>query len=450
MDFRPVVVLLVATLITACASTPSQVNHDFPELKEIKPAPVEMQSQEVVETLSAIKKPEEVERKEVREKIIIEKRYVNKSITDFNLNYRQKHFKFWVNFFSKRDSDRFKRFLKNGRTYEEIVERIFKEEGLPTELFYVGLIESGFQSRARSHAGAVGYWQFIKGTAKRYGLRVDRQVDERKSIYKSTRAAARYFKDLYNIFGSWELALCAYNAGEYRVIRAIRKGNTRDFRALVKKKLLPKETINYVPKMAAAKYLASKKEFKVKKPAIAAQYENAKELVLNRSFSLKSFAKQSGISKRTLKKFNPDIRWDWVKIGRRSFTAYVPENLHEKALAYSKTRMSKRSFERVTKKFGQGYRVRRGDNLTSIARKFGLSVWNLRKINKLRGSKIYPGQKLVVSSAEKKIYVVRRGDNLYRIAKRFGTSIREILSLNNLKKKTIYPSQKLWVPSTRI
>ena len=440
MDFRFTLLILVLTA-ASCASNSVKVEHDFPKLSAVdteKAVVDEIKIQKVVHQQAAIERKREV---------IVEKQFVQKSITDFDLKYYQKHFKTWVNFFSKRDKERFKRFLRNGRTYEEVVERILIEEGMPTELFYVGLIESGFQSRARSHAGAVGYWQFIRGTGKRYGLRVDKQVDERKNIYKSTRAAARYFKDLYNIFGSWELALCAYNAGEYRVIRAIRKGNTRDYRKLVEKKLLPRETINYVPKMAAAKYLAKMPEFRVKKPKIAEEYETAKEVALNRSFSLKSFAKESGISRKTLKKFNPDIRWDWVRVRRTPFIAYVPDHLHTKALAYSKTRMSKRSFTRVSKNFSENYRVRRGDNLSSIARKFGLTLAGLRKLNKLSGSRIYPGQKLIVNAVDKKIYTVRRGDNLYRIAKKFRTSIRKILSLNNLKKKTIYPSQKLWIPN---
>src|SRR5690606_20591107 len=102
----------------------------------------------------------------------------------------------------------------------------------------------------------------------RYGLRVDKSVDERQNIHKATAAAARYFRDLYNIFGSWELALCAYNAGEYRIIGAIRKGNTRDYRELVKKGLLPKETIYYIPKVVAAKTIAKKMgRFETKNPA---------------------------------------------------------------------------------------------------------------------------------------------------------------------------------------
>ena len=174
-------------------------------------------------------------------------------IHDLELDYKQSHFDFWVKYFSKREKARFLRHSNNGAKYRNVINKILKSHGLPQELFFVGLIESGYNTRIKSHASAVGPWQFIKGTAKRYGLRVDGYVDERYNIIKSTEAAASYFKDLYNIFGSWELALCAYNAGEYRIINAIRRGNTRSYKELVKKKLIPKETIYYVPKVAAAR-----------------------------------------------------------------------------------------------------------------------------------------------------------------------------------------------------
>lgn len=132
---------------------------------------------------------------------------VAESEAPFVLDYKEKHYKFWLNYFTNREEARFKRHVKNGLKFKKVVERIFEEEGLPKDLFYVGLIESGYNTHIRSHASAVGPWQFIKGTAKRYNLIVDSELDERRNIFKSTRAAANYFKDLYNIFGSWELAL---------------------------------------------------------------------------------------------------------------------------------------------------------------------------------------------------------------------------------------------------
>src|SRR5690606_13336536 len=136
-----------------------------------------------------------------------------------------------------------------------------REEGLPEDLIYLSMIESVFNPRAYSRARAVGPWQFIEGTGKRYGLRVNYWIDERKDIIKSTHAAAKYLKELYQIFGSWYLAAAAYNAGEGTVLNAIRRDRTRNFWQLARQeKNFRSETQNYVPKMIAAALLAKSPE----------------------------------------------------------------------------------------------------------------------------------------------------------------------------------------------
>jgi len=160
--------------------------------------------------------------------------------SSLNLRYSKKLYNFWIKYFTKRDRNRFIKHMKNGKKYKTVTDKIFRKHGLPTDLFYIGLVESGYNAKIRSRAGAIGPWQFVRGTGKRYGLRIDHSIDERRNIFKATEAAAKYFKDLYNIFGSWELALCAYNKGEYGMIRAIRKGKTRDYRRLIKLRLIPK------------------------------------------------------------------------------------------------------------------------------------------------------------------------------------------------------------------
>ena len=139
---------------------------------------------------------------------------------------------------------------------EPLIRGIFRETGVPEDLIYVGLVESGFDTTAVSSAGAVGAWQFIGETGRRYGLRSGASQDERRDFLKSTRAAARYLRDLHELLGDWTLVLAGYNSGEYRVLRAMQKAGSRDFERI--KSLLPLETSQYVSRVFAAISLASR------------------------------------------------------------------------------------------------------------------------------------------------------------------------------------------------
>lgn len=144
--------------------------------------------------------------------------------------------------------------LRRSVTVEPRLRSIFRNEGVPEELIYVGLVESGYRADAVSSAGAVGPWQFMPETARRYGLRQWKDVDERRELEKSTRAAARYLRDLYEFLGDWTLAIAGYNAGEYRVLRAMQESGGKDFWSL--RHLLPSETAEYVPRVLAAIQMA--------------------------------------------------------------------------------------------------------------------------------------------------------------------------------------------------
>jgi membrane-bound lytic murein transglycosylase D len=162
----------------------------------------------------------------------------------------------FVNLFSGEQSDRMALYLKRSGRYEGMIRAKLRERGMPEDLLYLSMIESGFNPNARSRAQAVGLWQFMAGTARDYGLRVDSYVDERRDPEKSTDAALRYLQDLHRQFGSWNLAAAAYNTGEVRVSRAMRattgsqKGKETDFWKI--RRLLPSDTREYVPLIYAA------------------------------------------------------------------------------------------------------------------------------------------------------------------------------------------------------
>lgn len=171
----------------------------------------------------------------------------------FTLNSRVE---FWVNYFTGRGRPHFEKYLERSEFFIPYIRPILKQNGLPEDLVYLAMIESGFNNHARSHAKAVGPWQFISATGKRYGLMVNWWVDERRDTRKSTLAAVEYLGELYRMFRSWELAASAYNAGEAKIARAIRRYSTRDFWALSRHRFLRQETRDYVPKIIAAAIVA--------------------------------------------------------------------------------------------------------------------------------------------------------------------------------------------------
>lgn len=244
------------------------------------------------------------------------------------LTFERHHYQFWLKYFGQKEPERFIRHLQNGERYKTLVVSIFKEYGLPADLFYVGLIESGYNSRVRSRARATGPWQFMPKTAKQFGLRIDHQVDERMNIYKSTHAAAKYLKYLYRMFGNWELALSAYNAGEGRVARALKKSGAKDYRGLVKARALPLETIFYVPKIAAAREL-ERYPYKYGLPDVEDHldlFDRAKPHKLSKDFSLGALSKASGVNVSTIQMLNKDLKRLKIDVrSKKGLVVYLPE-----------------------------------------------------------------------------------------------------------------------------
>lgn len=164
--------------------------------------------------------------------------------------------KTWINHFQGSGKKWFRTWLERSHAYLPLMQNLLKDKAMPQDLAYIAMIESGFSPHAVSSADAVGYWQFIAPTASRYGLKVNWWIDERRDFFKSTRAATHYLSDLYKLFGSWYLTASAYNMGEGRLGRLIKKYQTNNYWVLSKKKDFPKETRQYIPKLIAALLIA--------------------------------------------------------------------------------------------------------------------------------------------------------------------------------------------------
>lgn len=387
------------------------------------------------------------------EKIKILKKVSNKNIDfvpdkhEFQV-YKNEHVNKWITYFTRKDEKRFLEYLKRGTYYKELIQTVLEEEELPSILYYLPLIESGFKINAYSRASAVGPWQFIKGTAKRYGLTVNSFVDERRDPIHSTEAAVKYLNDLYNVFNSWELALAAYNCGEIRVLRAIMKGKTRDFWQLIKKKLLPRETRNYVPKFLAAAYLGENISAYNFSEDNNKSYPDVEVFEISGGVSLKTIAKFSKIPYIELIKINPALKKKRIPGWLKKYDLWVyPRYKKELQKSYSKiARSSQRE-----KQFSSPnlYKIRNGDSLIKIAKKFKISLGRLKRYNNITSSRIFIGQKLIVRKSRyrkisgNKFYFVKRNEYLGRIARKFRLSVSYLKKLNGLLFNKLYVGQKL-------
>ena len=368
----------------------------------------------------------------------------------------------WINYFTDRGHEQMQIYLERSSRYLPLMKSILRESDLPMDLVYVALIESGFSPRALSQSNAVGYWQFIYGTGKRYGLRIDGYVDERKDPILSTRAAANYFKDLYSLFGSWPLALASYNSGEYRVNRAVLRHYNRDFWFLSSKKALPRETRNYIPKLIAAIRISKNPK---KYGFFNLNYQepiNYELIKVKKSISLVKLAKQINIPEQELKALNPMYKGEYVPVYEEKTVLRIPVGLM--SLAQASLEESQMNTPKYGYYYHSLYRVRRGDSLYRIARRHRTTVSKIRRENKLgKSSFLRIGQKLkipttrlvaskknsskrTVAGFNKEFHTVRRGQTLSFIARLYGLDLTQFKGLNNIQgNPLIHPGQKFRV-----
>lgn len=357
-----------------------------------------------------------------------------------------------IDYFSSSQNKYFQEWLNNAGLYKEHMMPILKKYGLPEELFYLALIESGFNTSAYSYAHAAGPWQFIAGTGARYGLKRNWWVDERRDPIKSTEAAAKYLRDLYKEFDDWFLAIAAYNCGEMNVWRAIRREGTRDFWKL---KSLPRQTRDYIPTFMAGIIIAQNPE---KYGMIYAPKETWKwdEVTVDRSYEFEHISKVSDVPVPVLRQYNPELR-RWVTPPEvEQYVLHVPVGKAEGLIE----KLSKLPIKEQPKPEWIKHRVRKGQTLSSIASRYGTTVSALIAANNITNkNRLHVGQtiriptdkyyappkyKATAKSSEKIIYVVKRGDTLQKIANRYNVTVTKIRNWNNLSsQKYIHPGQRL-------
>jgi membrane-bound lytic murein transglycosylase D len=306
-----------------------------------------------------------------------------------------------LRFFNTSIRSRFEQWLIRFSRYRPLVENIFAEFNLPSDLVNLSLVESGFNPYAYSRAKATGPWQFMKGTGKVYGLRIDHYVDERRDPIKSTVAAARYLKDLYDLFGAWPLAMAAYNAGEGKVLRALHKVQGETFSDISKTKLIRQETKQYVPRIMAATIIArSPEQFGFgRTTATPHQFE---EVVVNRALHFRAIASASGVAYEDLRLLNPELRRDATPPDDSAYHLKVPVGTAEK-VAGLLDRIPTHKFPPLVAKVRhakvgspQSYRVRAGDTLEKVSKRFHIPLRTLKTRNNLSSSVIRPGESLTI------------------------------------------------------
>lgn len=354
----------------------------------------------------------------------------------------------WVNLFQGKLKPNFDRWIYRLGQYGPTIEKVLEEEGAPRDLIYLSMIESGFNLRARSHASAVGPWQFIGSTGRMYGLKADFFVDDRSDLVTATRAAARHLKDLYKTYGDWYLAFAAYNAGPGTVNRAIARTGTKNYWVHSRSRYLRAETKNYVPKILAALHIVKNyRQFGY------ADKDFGKPLQYDRVYvpdatDITVIAKSAGTSVDVIQELNPALV-SGITRPETKVPVYIPKGRKE---MFKSRYASIPADKRVENLY---HRIGNRETLTSIARLYSTSPARLAKANNISAhARIAPGTSLKIptnkkvllamanrashgsgSSSRTQYYRVRRGDSLGLIARRHRTSIGQLARLNRINTR---------------
>ena len=356
----------------------------------------------------------------------------------------------YINYFSTRGRGTLERGLTRSGRYREMIERTFKEEGVPQDLIYLAQAESGFHPYAVSRAGARGIWQFMGSRARAYDLHRDAWTDERQDPEKSTRAAARHLKDLYNQFGDWYLAMAAYNSGPGTVQSAVKRTGYADFWELYRRNVLPRETRNYVPIIVAVTIMA-KNPGQYGLDDVVPDHEMGYDTVkINYSVDLRLAAECVNATSEELQDLNPSLLRMTTPKGR--FDLHLPARTGEK---YQAAIASIPPDMRVWWRY---HTVMPGETLMSLARTYHTPLKTIADANQLTTSAgIGAGAKLVIPVAPKHgddaqtyakrltVYRVRKTDTVQTVSDNLGIPAVTIRRWNRLKGESLAGKRVLYV-----
>lgn len=391
--------------------------------------------------------------------------------------------------FLKNRKRSFERLMAVSEYYFPLFEEAFDKQNVPLEIKYLAVVESALNPKAVSRVGATGLWQFMYQTGKQYGLKIDSYVDERSDPLKASEAAAQYMKNMYAIFGDWDLVLASYNSGPGNVAKAIRRsGGQQNYWNI--RKNLPKETQGYLPAFLATMYIYEyHKEHGIKPERAPIKQFATDTVMIKRQMSFKQISELIDIPVAQLQILNPSYKLNVVPAyndqthflrlpqdkmavftsNESKIYAYVDReaNLRERPFQIVRpivTQDSVNTFQRLAQAKVRYYRVKRGDNLSTIAQKYDVAVDDLKKWNNIRGNKVASGKNLKINGVEadqkstavakveidkkgiqkdslatptNSIYVVQKGDNLSNIAKKFNVTVAELQDWNKLTTKSI-------------
>ena len=330
--------------------------------------------------------------------------YLN-SKTPFYVEYNQQ-LEAIIKRFLKSRKNNYATFMARAKFYFPLIEEQLAKYNIPLEMKYLVVVESALNPLAKSPVGATGLWQFMYQTGRQYGLKVSSYVDERSDVLKSTEAACKYLSKLYEIFGDWDLALAAYNSGPGNVTKALRRSGSKNYWNL--RNFLPRETAGYVPLFYTTMYLfefADKHHIKPKE--ISIQYYQTDTIQIQKQITFDQIVKATSIDKKMLQFLNPQYKLEIIPVIKdRHYTLTLPTNYigefvqnEDRIYQFAEADALKR--EKPLPKYTElnnriRYRVKNGDFLGKIARRYGVSVKKIMRWNGMRNTKLRIGQRLII------------------------------------------------------